>query len=334
MIDIDISLVGFYRKNNFGDDKLEEYITKFFDTLGFSSVTQEENDWNLADIVVIGGGGLITPYFWIFKNIDRLILLRKKILIFNVNLTREADPIVKKLKELNALWIVRDYYSVEYLKSNNIVNNVYFAPDICFSEFEDGKDINDREKIISVCCNYYIFKNIFSDRVEDQLNAQRAYHAIKNFLFWMSSFDWKIQLIPAQIAETIDDRVTNSYLHGLLSCESINILNGDNDKILKHLSDSSFIISSRYHFSIFALSNNIPLIDITHHSKNANLLKDIGLQNLSNNYYTLLKDDLIRATKFFQNSLVYSNIINKFRVNNGACWTGCMKYIIDFLVKL
>jgi polysaccharide pyruvyl transferase WcaK-like protein len=322
MGNIDISLIGWTGKNNFGDDQLKLAITSFFQKLGCNVKDQGI----LQEVVVVGGGNIISHKFPLFKpeNINKL--KNEKVILFNVGLNNESGVLLAQLKKLNTLWVVRDFWSVEYLKSKGF-NNVLWAPDICLYTFK--QDNVERQRIVSVVCNYYIFKNIFSNSVKEKLFAERAYNQLANFLIWLKTFKWEIQLVPAHTAQEIDDRVTNAYLQGLLGGGAKMLY--DNQYILNDLKRSSMIISTRYHTTIYALANQLPFIDLTFHSKNSNLHHDIGLTHHALNYYDFLQEDCIKNINEIENNPSHQEKIDNYRVKGQHSWktieTEIYKYI-------
>jgi polysaccharide pyruvyl transferase WcaK-like protein len=315
------SLIGFYGKRNFGDDQMEIAIKQFFRKLCINLITSQTAN---EQLVVIGGGGIITNKFPIFQDISKL--KDKKVIIFNVNLTTEADLIIDKLKDIDIFWVVRDYWSINYLKNKDIAN-VMFAPDICLYSFPQKKV--EKRKIVSVVCNYYIFKNIFSENVRERIFAERAYEELSRFLKWLTTFGWSIQLIPAQTSSIIDDRITNAYLQGLLGGKAKIIY--DNNYIINDLRKSELVISTRFHFTIYALANQLPFIDLTFHSKNSNLHHDIGLTHHALNYYDFLQEDCIKNINEIENNPSHQEKIDNYRVKGQHSWktieTEIYKYI-------
>lgn len=325
---MNISLVSWYWAKNWGDTELTKNIVEFFENLNCIVKLHKENDWEFEDVIVVGGGNIIQPSFWIFKDIERLIKLKKKIIFFNVGVTEEAKNILSKInKTQNCLWVVREKPSISYLKQNNI-NNILYAPDICFSSFKNNK-LNNDDKILSVCLNHYIFHNIFSNDYGLRLAAERCYKEIADFILWMMKFKWKIRLVPLQTAQQVDDRITNGILHGLLNYKSEMIW--DNKDVLNDIKNSSFILSSRYHLSIYALANQIPLVDILYHSKNTNLYHDVDFNEHTVNYYNLSKDVLINAAIQAENNNIFKLKVQKYSVMNDYTWSVVKQKIQQFL---
>lgn len=267
----DALLIGFYNKNNYGDDVMLKMITSTFNNFNFT-ISEDPRDLDKFDTIFIGGGGIVTSKLWVFKYIEKL--RDKKIIFLNVNVTDDIyiDELVYKLKILNTLWIVRDTYSRSLLKKESF--NVYYIPDIAILHFNTLNKISHSDKNLSIVLNHYAFKGYFDD------NSYKINYYLKeiaDFCKWMMTFGWKIHLVPAQTNKLIDDRLYTGVLHGLLNNESNWILNYD--QIEPTLLSSDIIISTRYHTSLLAITKKILLLDICHHAKNTHLLDDVDLNN-------------------------------------------------------
>ena len=321
-----ISLCSWLGKKNFGDDELHKETIRFFrkelfcDTLSYSDISEHgvingrKYPPIYNDVVVIGPGGVVTKGYWAFKYLDGLINAKKKVIFFNVNVNTSANPLIPKLKKLNALWIVRDLDSIKYLNSHGM-SSVVYAPDLCFERFKNSRKLV-KDKVLTVNLNHYVFRGLFSSQYIDRLQAENALEAIKGFLLWMMEFNWRIQLYPAQTDQKTDDRLINAYMQGLMQGKCELLL--DND--IRHLYNSSFILGSRYHVSIWGLSNLVPTIQICSHSKNFNLFYDIGMPACAVDYYSLTKESLIQAAITTENNPNYRENIDNYRVTFRDGW--------------
>jgi polysaccharide pyruvyl transferase WcaK-like protein len=103
----------------------------------------------------------------------------------------------------------------------------------------------------------------------------------------------------------------------------------DND--IRHLCDASFILGSRYHVSVWGLSNQIPTLQVCAHSKNFNLFYDIGLPECAVDYYSLTKESLIQAAIKVENNPKYSENIENYRVTFLNGWETARETISTFI---
>jgi polysaccharide pyruvyl transferase WcaK-like protein len=334
-----IGLCSWLGKKNIGDDELHKETIRFFrkelfcDTLSYSDISEHGviNGKKYSpvhnDVVLIGPGGVVTKGYWVFKYLDNLIKSKKKTIFFNVNINNSADPLIPKLQKLNSLWVVRDLDSVKYLNNNGITSVVY-APDLCFERFRNSRK-STKDKILTVNLNHYVFRGLFGSDHFERLRAETALEAIKGFLNWMMSFDWQIKLYPAQTDNRVDDRLINAYMQGLMQGKCEMLL--DND--IRHLYNSSFILGSRYHVSVWGLSNLVPTIQICSHSKNFNLFHDTGLSECAVDYYSLTQESLIQAAIKAENNEKYEEKIENYRVTFRNGWEAAREKIEQYITN-
>ena len=285
-----ISLCGFYGFNNYGDSLMLENLKTFFNSFGlrvkiFSDRESEESfsfktlNPNSSDIVALGGGGIITKNFWYIKTeLYKELRDDQKLILINVNLTQESVPVLEILGD-------RD--------------KVILASDISFLS-QDKKPYNQKSNKVSVCLNYYIFKDFFSSNERNRIYAKKAIIELAEFIKWLRTFNYKIQLVPCQVDKEVNDNTVHGILNAYIGGADNWIYS--NEYFESNINHSSLIISARYHSTLFAIKNAIPFVDITHHSKNSNLLKDLNLENLSVNYWKISLEDLKKKAFEAQNS--------------------------------
>ena len=184
---------------------------------------------------------------------------------------------------------------------------------------------NKKEKKISVCLNSYIFKDYFSNDSRQRIYAEKSLIEISEFLKWMKKFDYKVQLVPSQVDKEINDNTIHGVLNGYMGGANNWIYT--NEHMEQNLKNSSLIVSARYHTTLFAIKNSIPFIDITHHSKNSNLLKDLGLEEFSINYWKIGLEELKKKAFEAQNSDLISEISSSYGVSSREGWNKVLEKI-------
>ena len=336
-----IALLGFYGKHNFGDDLMAYHLPRIvscnnqYEVQLFSDVDTDNiknglksEDYLEYDIIVIGGGGIIAPNFWAFTKgrLEKLIACKKDICFLNVNVIEDLldeSQFVDKLKTLNARWWVRDLDSVEILKKLGII--AYYLPDVSTLKDVVSPSLRTSEnKKLSVFLNSYILENLSSNNVSDFLLAHQNIRVLAKFLDWMIHFNWEVTFYPCQCSPYYDDRISAALTYSLIDNKNkakweTNSVNWQD--MLDEIIDSDLLISMRYHPTIIALSNNIPVIDITHHNKNKHILQQLNLDNLiSANYKSLDIDQLIVCAQNAENKTLYANQIDLFKKESTTCW--------------
>jgi hypothetical protein len=340
-----ISLCGFYGFNNYGDTLMLDCLSSFLKSSGLSvsvfsdrksdeSFCYKKVGPNKSDIIALGGGGIITQNFWYIKEgLYKYLRDDQKLILLNVNLTSESVPVLALLRDKISLAVVRDRFSYDLaLKFLMDESKVILASDISY--IYNVKKINEgytdslsdkKEKKVSVCLNSYIFKDYFSNDSRQRIYAEKAIIEISEFLKWMKTFNHKIQLVPSQVDTEVNDNTIHGILNGYIGGANKWIYT--NEHIEHNLKNSSLIISARYHTTLFAIKNSIPFIDITHHSKNSNLLKDLGLQEFSINYWKIGLEELKKKAFEAQNSDLISEISSSYGVSSREDWSKVLEKI-------
>ena len=320
---MNIALCGFYGKSNFGDNLMADVLGQALNMDGENKVDVYSDTWDKGvingleddsylncDIIVIGGGGIISPKFWIFQKdgIRKLIESKKKIVFLNVNVYKdfEYDPVfVDSLRLLSAKWWVRDKLSKTILERNGIVSQ--YLPDVSTSNLLPKTDVvKNTNKQMLVFLNSYVTGKIVSDNTSDFIKCHNNLRILASYIDWMINFDWDVVLYPCQICHNIDDRIDAGLLYKIIKNKRkvAWVTNKPTwEETLNEILNSKLIISMRYHPTIIALSNNIATVDITHHEKNGNFITENNLTDLSVNYNLLTKESLIECTKHAESNI-------------------------------
>lgn len=331
-----IALCGYYAKNNFGDDMMADCLSEVLSSGGKHTVRVYSDTANLKvynyknhshldnDIIVIGGGGIIDNKFWALSedNLDKLN--NKKIIFLNVNIYNETIKnidFMNKLKCLNAHWWVRDKSSVDLLSSVEIESN--FLPDITFKNNVDNKNKTNK-KLLNVFLNFYALKGLFDhDNVSNWVECQAKAHELASYFDWLTTFGWNIQFVPCQTASDVDDRLISAYIFGLCkNKQKINWISKPTNwkNIVKIIMDSDLVISQRYHSTAFAVANGIRVVDVTHHSKNIEFLKDVGIVQAGVSLKGLTRPSLIEATRYAEHNSNFKNNLNNYKLSGSQKW--------------
>jgi len=336
-----IALCGFYAKQNFGDDLMAFHLSKALSVNESHSVyvfsdrsaDGVENGCSSGghldcDIVVIGGGGVINPDFWVFKNdgLSKLKSSQKNIAFINVNVISEVlknTQFTEDLKSLKAKWWVRNRQSVDILTEIGITASL--VPDISFrpgvvqvSQKMLGK------KQMSIFLNSYVFNDlVHNDNVSQFVQALHNCRLIAQFCDWMTEFGWNVTFYSAHTSKYVDDRIPSAFVFGSMRekgsakwvAEPLSW-----DGLIREITHSDLVVSMRFHSTTIALAAGIPCVDITHHAKNKSLLDDIGLQAISAEYSSLTHETLVKAAQFAENSSAYVVKVNAYRSEAVTRW--------------
>jgi len=336
-----IALCGFYAKQNFGDDLMAHHLSKILSVNGthtvhlFSDKTSDliENGYSTnahlsCDIIVIGGGGIVNPDFWAFKNggLERLKHLNKPVAFINVNVTPEIlknQPFIEDLKALKAKWWVRTRQSADILAQIGIAASI--VPDVSFrSGVVPRRHSLGGNKKMAVFLNSYVFNDLMNNNDVGQfIQALHNIRIIAGFCDWLTDFGWNITFYAAHTARVVDDRIPSALAFGIMK-------NKDNvqwlpepvswDKLVQEISTSDMVMSMRFHSTTCALSAGVPCIDITHHAKNKSLIDEIGISPVSVEYNSLTHESLIKAAQYAENSAAYVSKVNDYCSESLTRW--------------
>lgn len=284
-----VSLCGFYGKGNFGDDLMALYLPRVFKESGelytflYSDCrephVQDGRDGSFvnAEVLVVGGGGIVTPKFWLFssENLERISNM-DKVAFVNVNVTPDIkeDPMFCRwLRNLQARWWVRDYLSQEILSEIGIASTI--LPDVAMLRevtFEEHTPSDKR--IMSVFLNGHAFAPMFSDDPIASRGTDYGARVIAGFLDWMTTFGWEINFYPCHGYGRDDDRIIAGYVKRLMTAPAVwHTRRFEVGEIVRTIVDSDLVLSMRYHPTVVALSARTPVVDITHHDKNRALIR-------------------------------------------------------------
>jgi polysaccharide pyruvyl transferase WcaK-like protein len=315
-----IALLGFFAKQNFGDDLMAHHIpmclgrgvrevTRYSDAHG-DGVTcgLKDKSYLDCDVIAIGGGGIVSPEFWAFRSggIERIVESGKPVAFVNVNVTPDyfSDAaFVQRVISLKARWWVRDQESVDILAGVGIACTL--VPDISFrtdvAEYAP-RLIPAGTREIAVFPNYYVLNGLAEAQdVECYLAANRGAREIARHLDWMTNYGWRITLWPAQTAHDVDDRLACAAIFSLMKHKDKArwvTHSPDWTELMAAIRDSDLVFSMRYHATTVALAMGRPFVDVTHHAKNRRLLSETGMAGASAEFLRLYEGALIPPTQW------------------------------------
>ncbi|MBS1722356.1 MAG: polysaccharide pyruvyl transferase family protein [Armatimonadetes bacterium] len=312
-----VALCGFYGKHNYGDDLMADCLTARLTSLGstvnvFSDTTQpgvhnglKDPVYLTSDTIVIGGGNIIGPGFWAFKD-GRLeeLTKAKQIVFLNVGVTADyfADKeFVSQLRDLRANWWVRDLESVKLLADEGMAAE--FLPDISLTL--DNSCGTRNEKTLAVLLNAYPMNDIFkANDIYRSTQVMQTARLIAHHLDWMVSFGWKVCFLPCHVSATVDDRLAAGIVYGLmerkLGAEWVVDKLSWTD-LMARVASCNLVMSMRYHASTTALVTGTPFVDLVHHAKNKQFVRSVGAEHCAVDVWHASHEDLIQATQAAEN---------------------------------
>jgi polysaccharide pyruvyl transferase WcaK-like protein len=95
---------------------------------------------------------------------------------------------------------------------------------------------------------------------------------------------------------------------------------------------SDLVISMRFHASTCALASGTPLIDVTHHAKNRQLLADTGMQQIEVPYEEISQKLLVQSAQASSSS--NKEQLNAYLVQAAERWNNFKYEWNDWLASL
>jgi len=281
-----------------------------------------------ADVIVIGGGGIVSKGFWAFKGdgLERLRKSKKPIAFVNVNVTPDYlsdEEFCEQLRELKARWWVRNNQSVDLLAKIGIPATL--VPDVSFRKgvVPERNRVLGRQKL-AVFLNSYVFNQITADKdVGKFIHALHNVRVLARYLDWMSHYGWQITFYAAHTAKDVDDRVPSALVFSTMEKKDTANWMAETkqwNELIDAICESDLVVSMRYHSTCVALAHHIPCVDITHHTKNKSLLNELGIGSISVDYNSLMHESLVRASQYAENSTEYQHKLQAFSAEAHTRW--------------
>jgi len=301
-----IALIGWNGKKNFGDTLMQELLREKLSLHGhvreYSDLSTTglikgdiDNSFLNNDILIFGGGNIISPDFWPFKSLN--LIKDQKVYFVNVNVNIDGDNIelIKQLQKINTKWIVRDSKSKSMLSQHNIESKI--IPDICLCN--NYNNFNKVPKQALFFINQYYFGKLFENDIDNFSKCLYNVKIISKHIDWLNSFGWKIIFVPSQMSEYIDDRIPASFIHRMCKNYATNqwITKITANETVDLIKKSELVVSMRLHPALISISNHIPTIMMSFADKFDNIFADLNIENILINMKNLNNDDLVQLNQ-------------------------------------
>ncbi|APM40300.1 polysaccharide pyruvyl transferase family protein [Clostridium kluyveri] len=315
----------------------------FLRKIGMSLLDQEQKrtyeDFKTMNLMIVKGGGFLHTYkrisdlYYLYYSLYNLLLakrLGKKIIImpnsFGPFLGKIEKNIVKKVLSKCDLIYARESMSKKYL-SNIINNEVILSADLGFY-IQDYKDyqmqklvnINSSLKKVAITMRPYRFPESDNGKEKYKLYIEEMCKIVKGLL------DRKCY--PIFIAHTLgpssheDDRIAIKEVIKMLEDNGvtkdrycyINQFDMNCFDITKLYSEMDYIIGTRFHSVIFAMTSLIPAIAISYSGhKTLGIMSDIGLSEYTVNIVNINSVNVLnKFDKLITNQFSVKDKIRKY----------------------
>lgn len=345
-------IIGYYEHYNFGDDQYKISFTKLFADYILCDYTvdfyncDKIHDYIFSDddIIIIGGGDVLNPYF-LNKINKRFRSAQNLIIAFSVGL-----PYTQILVETDKLDIIdyiflRTNQDIEIFKRYFNKDRVFYIPDLSYlvsTNYNSNKRMHIAEsnkldefdkleiitkikredpgkQIICLCLSRHVYN----------VNYKREYANIINnlcvFVKYLIKQNYHVVFLPfntnSDNPNENDILINNDVISKLELTNTTNITNIDttlNEYQLQGvLKNSNVCVCMRFHAILFSIYNNVPFIPLYTTRKINNLIRDISWEysyRLPTNEKfipTNIDIDVLKALLMQLNSQFQQNIYQK-----------------------
>lgn len=293
---MNLLVLGWYGHNNIGDESYRITFPLAFPGNQFRFVDKIiEQDVRWCDAVILGGGNILKKAF--FAEINKI--KGKPITAVSVG----AEYVPDKGLPLSHIY-ARDESTKKMCESAGYACSLIpelgillRGDPIMGKEIVKGRfyqdDLELYEKTIVVVVNGYLVGN------GPEIDA-RAEHRFMSFAYEFArtadETSASFVFIPFGTKRPADDRVANGIVASKCKFWQKNLVVYDRvgvKDVIDIIASADLVISSRLHSTVFAYGCGVPVIDITHHSKNMEFLKAINHPECSSSYWSFSHEQLL-----------------------------------------
>lgn len=312
-----IVIVGYYNRNNLGDELFKIILEKIIhcnnNIVNVINIEQLNYYSNKIDVLIVGGGEIGDQYF--LNPINKYKINNPSVVIIGVSVGFGFESIIYNgYIDCFDHMIVRNRYDYNLIKERLGEKYVTYLPDLVFYELPRRKDITNTKKI-----KIGIFPSSLSNKHSQVVNT------LANLI--KSSPDLMFHFYLFCTNQTESDTVLIDKLSDKLSSSQITstIINVNNYKIIEHVDIG---ICYRYHSHIICTLYGIPFISLTDIPKVNKFINDLNIPSIKychipiyNQSTDLIKDKI----KYIQNN--YENISNELYTRGLSFHNDALNYI-------
>lgn len=305
-----IHVLGWYNKNNIGDEAYKLAFPKLFpgNKFTFSDVDAPIT----SDVCIVGGGDIFNS---VYVNKALKCQGKKFIISTGVNSLSPIEQIPHFEKVL-----VRDKNAYEKIKH---FPNAGYMPDVALAlqpNKKRGKEMMNKYfkssnaelygKKIGVVINAYLLPSVNSV-TRDFINF---YKIVNDLINVMDNTPASFVFFPMSTGMPFDDRISNGVVANQCKFWKKNLYLTHHlgvQDTLDLISACDIVISSRLHSTIFSMISGVPFLDLTHHDKNKRYIDSMGLGELSYSYWNFDSQSFKAKLNFMlENPSPYEDKVN------------------------
>lgn len=291
-----------------------------------------------VDLLIISGGGQLGDSYHsmpirVFKFCLLAKLARKKLIILNVG----AGPLDHFWTKKSAVWSTRlaDYISVRdnesqlLLQNLGATSNIHVYPDTAYAydieRFNTYRNSDIRNSLVGFNPSGFCDPRIWPRK--DESVYQTYLDKITSFVFWLIREHYYVELFTSDIGVdkfVIED--LRSKLAPELPEEKLQKIfppvSKTTDEIIRQISKFDYVITTKFHGIIFSHLLHKPVIALSWHNKNYDLMKAVGheqycsdiehfvVESLQEDFLSLIKNTDDLKAKFKNKVDAYAQSLN------------------------
>lgn len=275
---MNIEVVGWYGKSNCGDEAFRAAHCLAFRNHNLSFITPPRKTTDKADLVVLGGGAVISPFYMASLENAKC---PKHALGVSISWDSEMDLLDKY--GIQSCYL-RDEADVEACRQRTKAK-VDYTPDLAFLYHPTGGDILSRyqkhpnRRPLGVMVTDYVNPALDRDINVLTSRANQFKVTMAEKLDKMSSDGWEVFLIPLSTGGYGDDRRMNLDIAAFMKKTPTNILDTLSPQdTIDLVSQMDLAICQKFHAHIFSIIAGTPFVSIALTRKVKMLLDGHNLQ--------------------------------------------------------
>lgn len=271
-----IDILGWYNRQNIGDDAFQAVFSKWFAGHNPRFVTPPHFTRPYAELVILGGGAVASDYY-----LERIHLGSCPLIALGIDLEWEAEA--RKLVNSGFNLIsLRDRQDVDLLRSlrpGGLLLPVDYCPDLAFALTPTGEDVLSRyrrtdKRAIAVCATDYVMPSRTRDLYHCGPRADQFCDGLGKLLDKLSE-KAEIFLLPCSTGEGGNDRRVNLHIASFMQKRPTIVEDQLTPvEMIDFMAPCALTICQRFHAHVFSVIAGTPFVNIEFTKKARNLVRE------------------------------------------------------------
>lgn len=279
-----IDILGWYNRNNIGDDAFQQVLGSWFADHDVRFVTPPQETRKDADLVILGGGAVVSQFY-----LERIQHFREDgsaipviALGVDVEYPQEidllmrygVDKVVFRSQEDVALWNGK-------AEDCLMMDEAIYTPDLAFDLTVRGKPIlptfkKTDKRTVAVFATDYVMPSANRDLYFFGPRADQFAHGMAGVLDRMTE-KCEIILMPCSTGQTGNDKRINLHIASFMKHPPVIVEQQlEPSTMIDFIADCTAVMSMRYHPHIFSLIAGTPCVSVEFTKKVRTILSEYG----------------------------------------------------------